>query len=588
MNPVIHENLVEEFWLSAKLHKEGGSGKGTIIARVQDIEIVISEAVIREVMAFTNKPTDPVALEKGVIKGVLSEMGYEGIYPMLQKKLLIPYWRYIAHVFMMCMSGNKGTFDMLNKEQSSAFNQGGKYKFEGLHTLKKFGQFAKMEDVDAAEASEIPNVFVEEEHDVEVVSSKPSYEDVYVVKLPEYEDVLTGEEPDMDFDFEMETLPVENDPPEQVNLLTTENLEALLEHVKRTPRKRRRDPRPGVVIRESETEPVSVTQIQTTTAEPTEPSPHIKESIVGSSSHTEDLDYDSFLDGEKEIRDDKGKNVLPEDEPIDIVKLQSRVFELEQDSLSHTLLIQELKTENELKDKKIKDLETNMGHLSAIVLDLKQKLQDKFKGEFTDESSPSTAAEPVPEISQADFDELARSREEGLRKYFARDTRFKQHVKKGFSDMTLAQSIKTKKKTKSLGNPIDIDIFEVRWPATNWMKKVPILPDFPEGVWDSFKLWAFNEQTYGVVINCGEVEYTFYDSIDLICLSQKDIKSLNNQEMKVDQDHLEDALEFFVYARVILKNEAWSGGKGDSSTLTIKCGEFDESAKEKSAEETQN
>ncbi|KAL8197984.1 hypothetical protein R6Q57_029990 [Mikania cordata] len=269
-----------------------------------------------------------------------------------------------------------------------------------------------------------------------------------------------------------------------------------------------------------------------------------------------------------------------------------------------------------------------MGHLSAIVLDLKQKLQEKFRGEFTYESSrlllsmynyegdrsgilcwgydevkelwwirrkltkrieyydnPSSfksliVVDMVELVRQRFFNPSKNKRAENFY------TSLQQHVKKGFSDMTLAQSIKTKKKTNSLGNPIDI--FEVRWPATDWMKKVPILPDFPEGVLDSFKLWAFDEQTYGMIINCGEVEYTFYDPIDLMCLSEKDIKFLNNQEIKVDQDHLEDALEFVVYARVIVKNEAWSGDKGDSSTLMIKCGESDESAKEKSGEETQN
>ncbi|KAL8243979.1 hypothetical protein R6Q59_010237 [Mikania micrantha] len=90
MNSIIHENLIKEFWLLAK-------------------------TVIREAMAFTDKPTDPVSLLKEIIEGVLSEMGCEGVYPMLQKKLLIPYWRYIAHVFMLCMSGNKGIIDMLNK-----------------------------------------------------------------------------------------------------------------------------------------------------------------------------------------------------------------------------------------------------------------------------------------------------------------------------------------------------------------------------------------------------------------------------------------------------------------------------------------
>ncbi|KAL8260142.1 hypothetical protein R6Q59_028095 [Mikania micrantha] len=728
-------------------------------------------------MGFTDKYTDPVSLENGMIEGVLSEMGYKGVYPMLQKKLLIPYWRYIAHVFMVSMSGYKGTYDMLNKDQSSAFvalamnwgfnfskfilnemkgnlrgsksekfmmypkflqmifdekfpnlqrgvvtrdlklfsestfplimqNRCGKYKFEELHPLKKFGQFAEVEDMDAGEEAEIPNAVVEEERDVQV----------------------TGNEPDMNFDFEMETTPVKGDRSEQVNLLTTENLQALLEHVKRSvgnppptysftdqeppldttadliPRKRRRrrrDPRPGIVMRELETEITSVTQVPTITIGPTQSVPLVTESTAGPSSHSEDVDYDSFLIREMRTRADKGKNVLPDDEPIDVVKLQSRVFELEQDSLSHTLLIRELKTENEAKDKKIKDLETNMGHQSAIVLDMKQKLQDKFKGEFLDESCSSTAVESEPEMSRAEFDELNRSREEGLRKYFAGETGFKvsmakfrelmmitertvqeardvakikptrfivdvgdsrfnyegdrsgivcwgydevkelwwlrrkltkrieyydhpssfksltvvdmvelarqrffnpsknkrgesfytslqQHVRKGFSDMTLAKSVRIKKTTNSLRNPIDIDVFEVRWPATDWMKEVPILPDLPEGVLDNFKFWAFDEQTYGVIINCGEVEHTFYDPIDLMCLSKKDIKFLNNQEMKVDQDHLEDTLDFVVYVRVIVKNEVWSGGKGDSSTLMIKCGEADEPMKEKNAEETQN
>ncbi|KAL8217889.1 hypothetical protein R6Q57_021262 [Mikania cordata] len=481
-------------------------------------------------------------------------------------------------------------------------NRGGKYKFEGLHPLKKFSQFGEMEDVDVVEAAEIPNVFVEEGHDIEIVSSKPSDEDVYVVKLPKYEDVVIGYEPYMDFDFEMETILIESDPPEQVNLLTNENLEALLEHVIRSVGN------PPSAPSFADQEPpldVAADLIQTITIEPTESSPKVKESTAGSSSHTKDIDYDSFPAGETGIRVDKGKNVLPKDEPIYIVKLQSRVFELQQDSLSHTLLIQELNIDNELKDKKIKDLETNKGNLSAIVLDLKKKLQDKFKGEFVDESSPSTTAEPAPKMSKTDFDELTRSREEGLRKYCnycntgfkvsiaksrelmmttdrtiqeAKDeakfkptgfiidvgdsrynyegdrsgifcwgydevkdlwwihrkltkriqyydhpssfksltlvdmvelarqrffnpsknkrgesfyTSLQQHVKKGFSDMTLSQSIKTKKKKNPLGNPIDIDIFEVRWSAVDWMKKMPILLDLPEGILDDFKLWAF-------------------------------------------------------------------------------------------------
>ncbi|KAL8205533.1 hypothetical protein R6Q57_009084 [Mikania cordata] len=420
---------------------------------------------------------------------------------MLRKKFLIPYLRYIAHVFM---------------------NRGGKYKFEGLHPLKKFGQFAEIEDVDVGEVAETPNVMIEEEHDVQVLGSKSSDDDAYVVQPLEYEDVVTGHKPDMDFDFESDMEPFEIESSEQMNLLTAENLDALLEHVKRSvgnppptssftdqespldtaadliPRKRRRrDPRPGIVVREPETEITPEIQLP---------------SIM-----VEDVDYDSFLIGETGAIADKGMNVLPDEEPIDV-------------------------------------------------------LQDKFKGEFLDESGSSTAVEPEPEMSRAEFDELNRSREEGLRKYFSGETGFEvsmaksrevmmitertiqeardatkikptrkltkqieyfdhpysfksltvvdmvelarqrffnptknkrgesfytslqQHVRKGFSDMTLGKSVRIKKTTNSLGNPIDIDVFEVRWPAIDWMKKVPILPDLPDGVLDNFKFWAFDDK----------------------------------------------------------------------------------------------
>ena len=43
LNPVIHENLIEEFWLSALFDKSGDGGKGTITATVQNVKIVVSK-----------------------------------------------------------------------------------------------------------------------------------------------------------------------------------------------------------------------------------------------------------------------------------------------------------------------------------------------------------------------------------------------------------------------------------------------------------------------------------------------------------------------------------------------------------------
>ncbi|KAI3754619.1 hypothetical protein L1987_54406 [Smallanthus sonchifolius] len=47
-------------------------------------------------------------------------MGYEGPYHPLYKKLLHPYWRYLAHVCMNCLSGRKRGFDELNTTIASA------------------------------------------------------------------------------------------------------------------------------------------------------------------------------------------------------------------------------------------------------------------------------------------------------------------------------------------------------------------------------------------------------------------------------------------------------------------------------------
>ncbi|KAL8204542.1 hypothetical protein R6Q57_010165 [Mikania cordata] len=290
-------------------------------------------------------------------------------------------------------------------------------------------------DVNTAKEFIAPNVVVEDEHNVEATGSKFSDDYVCFVKLPEHAEVVTEESIDMEFDFETTKKKLETEASKQVNLLTAEYLVALIASVQKN-----------------------------VGNPPFAPSFTEQESP---------LDVDADLVPRKRRRRDPRPVVV------------NSVFELEQESLSHTFLIQELRTDNEANDKKIKSLETDMGHLSAVVYDLKQKLKDTFKGEFFDYPSPSSTSEPTPEASHAEFSNHTSSREERLRKYFAGDTGFK-HVKKGFSDITLAKSVKIKKKTNSLGDPFNVDAYEVKWLATEWMKKVPILPDLPEGVLNNF------------------------------------------------------------------------------------------------------
>ncbi|MFS8002874.1 hypothetical protein Hanom_Chr13g01207211 [Helianthus anomalus] len=46
-------------------------------------------------------------------------MSYEGSYPLTTKKLLHPYWRFLAHVYLICISGNKSGIDALTIRQTS-------------------------------------------------------------------------------------------------------------------------------------------------------------------------------------------------------------------------------------------------------------------------------------------------------------------------------------------------------------------------------------------------------------------------------------------------------------------------------------
>ncbi|KAL8225955.1 hypothetical protein R6Q57_018512 [Mikania cordata] len=586
---------------------------------------------------------------------------------------------------------NENTFSLMLQ------NREGKYIFRGVHLLRKFGQFAEIEDF-AVDEPDAPNVVVHDD------------KDVFEVPSPEQEagsQIAIDTEIEIVFDVETEIAKHQIQIDMQQDLFNSENFTALLQSVQRRVeilpsttsfdkqdelvdagadlalrKRRRRDPRLGIDVYD-----IQMPQVQidtTTTTEPTEKSTEPTQIEIEQTGPTiRILDYDSYLTGDQgtSMRSGRGKTVLPKNEPIDIPKLQRRVSEIEQQFLSHSIQIEELGIDNAQKDIKIKSLETDVGHLTTIVLDLKQKLQDKFQAEFTNESSPNaiSASTSAPELTQAEKDNVTPSHEEGLRRYFAGETGFKvstkkfrellimkekrsqpekdarkikstrfhvdvehnnynleedrkgivywdydalkemwwirmklsrrieyythpfsfqffkmvdlielagknffnpmkvqkgeiyntlqQHVRSGFTDMNVAKSVRVKKKFNSLGNPLDVNIFEVKWPPTERVKRIPILSDLPEGLLENFKFWAFDPEAHGVIINCGEQEYSFCDPVDLMCFSEKDSKFLSSQEIKVDHDHLQDALEFVIYTRKIVKTEAWSGGKESVSSF---------------------
>ena len=81
---------------------------------------------------------------------------------------------------------------------------------------------------------------------------------------------------------------------------------------------------------------------------------------------------------------------------VDVVRLQDRIFELEQDSAVLQVRMSDLEQENAAKDVKIATLEENLGSLTASFLELQQDLTRQFGPNFGKERGPTP---PAPDQS---------------------------------------------------------------------------------------------------------------------------------------------------------------------------------------------
>ncbi|KAJ0576247.1 hypothetical protein HanOQP8_Chr05g0179691 [Helianthus annuus] len=139
-NHVVYESLVQCFCKTARFDALEAEGKGAIVAEIQKKVVMITEQMIREVLQFTDQETDPIELPAGTVEAILPRLSYEGKYRSSVKKFVHPYWRLLVHMFILCMTENRGGTDQLNITQSAALvclitNQPlnySKYIFEGM------------------------------------------------------------------------------------------------------------------------------------------------------------------------------------------------------------------------------------------------------------------------------------------------------------------------------------------------------------------------------------------------------------------------------------------------------------------------
>ncbi|KAF5810150.1 hypothetical protein HanRHA438_Chr04g0175681 [Helianthus annuus] len=93
---------------------------------------------------------------------------------------------------------------------------------------------------------------------------------------------------------------------------------------------------------------------------------------------------------------------------VDVGVLLKRITALEEDKIFKDVQISSLLGEITYKNQQIQELETNPGSLSAVVMDLKQKLEGKFGKEF---------AEPLKEYTEAEKEDMDKEHKEAINKY---------------------------------------------------------------------------------------------------------------------------------------------------------------------------
>ncbi|MFS7994063.1 hypothetical protein Hanom_Chr12g01101461 [Helianthus anomalus] len=219
-NPVIREDWIKDFWDNATTKK----GDKVMKSKVQGTEVSISEQDVHEVLVFDEAADEPKEYSKGKVMEVLVKMSYEGASPPPTiKKLLHPYWRFLAHIYLVCISGNKSGLDKLTLKQPSvvvSVVEGWKYNYlnsvfddmlVNVKTLNvkywyKFPRFVQMilekkypklpitvKTYDVKMMNHLINAMVAEEHDVEIIEApvgvQESMENMDLTSIESEEDI---------------------------------------------------------------------------------------------------------------------------------------------------------------------------------------------------------------------------------------------------------------------------------------------------------------------------------------------------------------------------------------------------------------
>lgn len=114
----IYKNIVGPFWRNAAVVTIENVTR--IESRVLDTDVVVTEQGIRELLQLVDQPNDPVMFDRQFIHGAMHRMGYPGVPDdQYRKALLTRVWRFLMHVFIVCLGNRKAGTDGMSMRLAS-------------------------------------------------------------------------------------------------------------------------------------------------------------------------------------------------------------------------------------------------------------------------------------------------------------------------------------------------------------------------------------------------------------------------------------------------------------------------------------
>ncbi|MFS8008871.1 hypothetical protein Hanom_Chr14g01277991 [Helianthus anomalus] len=144
-------------------------------------------------------------------------------------------------------------------------------------------------------------------------------------------------------------------------------------------------------------------------------------------------------------------------------------------------------------------------------------------------------------------------------------------IKNDFPNMKYVES--SVKKNRGVRDPYaGRTIKTMIWPPTDKEKIIPTAPKFPNGVLKNFKFWAYDPKMGEAVVVTKESAYRLADTLELISFHEENIKVLNENQIRTNEQLYVDATPLFGGSEAGGTSSWWNFEL--ISTIVIKLGEI--------------